>query len=46
LGLRAIRLSYPNPFEKKIVRIKAATAGFLDFFGFAVDLQVPFWDAK
>jgi RluA family pseudouridine synthase len=46
LGLRAIRLSYPNPFEKKIVRIKAATAGFLDSFGFAVDLQVPFWDAK
>lgn len=35
LGLRAVRLSYVDPFTRRPVRIEAPSAGFLRDFGFA-----------
>lgn len=35
LGLRAVRLSYADPFTRRPVRIQAPTADFLHEFGFA-----------
>lgn len=37
LGLRAAALSYPDPFTRRLVRIEAPCAEFLQAFGFAAD---------
>ena len=34
LGLRAVALSYPDPFTKRAVRVRASSEGFLKQFGF------------
>jgi hypothetical protein len=34
MGLRAVSLSYPDPFTKRPVRIQAPTEEFLQRFGF------------
>ena len=34
MGLRAVGLSYPDPFQRKMVRISASTGEFLKAFGF------------
>ncbi len=44
LGLRAIRLAYRNPFEKKMVRIQASVAGFLGSHDMPGNLEIPRWD--
>ena len=35
MGLRAVELSYPDPFQRRMVRISAPTGEFLKAFGFA-----------
>ena len=39
LGLRAVFLSFKDPFDRHVVRIHAPTAGFLSEFGFASSRQ-------
>jgi len=39
LGLRAVELSYMDPFTRKRVQIRAPVEGFLDEYGFEVQTQ-------
>jgi RluA family pseudouridine synthase len=39
LALRAVELSYPDPFLKRMIRITAPTAGFTKQFGFMAKLS-------
>jgi len=34
LALRAVRLAFPDPFQRRVIRIEASTAEFLREFGF------------
>lgn len=43
LGLRAIRLAYKNPFEKKPVRIQASSASWVKSFHFPEHTPIPQW---
>ena len=37
MGLRAVRLEFPNPFDRRKTIIEAPTQSFLDEFGFGID---------